>query len=82
MDEVEQALEIALDCEDCDTFGGYVFSILGIVPEDGETLTAETDRLDISITEVKEHRIEKTVVSIKEKEKDTAESKDKDQDED
>ncbi|MBQ9946366.1 MAG: HlyC/CorC family transporter [Clostridia bacterium] len=82
VDEVEQALEIALDCEDCDTFGGYVFSILGIVPEDGETLTAETDRLDISITEVKEHRIEKTVVSIKEKEKDTAESKDKDQDED
>lgn len=65
--DVEEQLKIALDCEDVDTFGGYVFSVLGIVPEDGETLTAETDLLEISVTEVKEHRIEKTVVRIKEK---------------
>ncbi len=65
--DVEEELSIALDCEDCDTFGGYVFSVLGIVPEDGETLTAETDILEISVTEVKEHRIEKTVVKLKEK---------------
>ncbi len=67
--EVEEELKIALDCEDCDTFGGYVFSVLGIVPEDGETLTADTDILEISVTEVKEHRIEKTVVRIKESKK-------------
>lgn len=65
--DVEEELKISLDCEDCDTFGGYVFSVLGIVPEDGETLTAETDILEIRVTEVKEHRIEKTVVTIKEK---------------
>ena len=67
--DVEEELEISLDCEDCDTFGGFVFSVLGIVPMDGETLTAETDDLEISVTEVKEHRIEKTVVKIKEKTK-------------
>ncbi len=67
--DVEEELNISLDCEDCDTFGGFVFSVLGIVPEDGETLTAETDELEISVTEVKEHRIEKTVVTIKEKNK-------------
>ena len=67
LSDVEEELKIALDCEDVDTFGGYVFSVLGIVPEDGETLTAETDLLEISVTEVKEHRIEKTVVRIKEK---------------
>ncbi len=66
---VEETLNISLDCEDCDTFGGYVFSVLGIVPEDGETVSAETDMLEISVTEVKEHRIEKTVVTIKEKQK-------------
>ena len=65
--DVEDALEIALDCEDCDTFGGYVFSVLGIVPEDGETLTATTELLEISITEVREHRIEKTVVTLKQR---------------
>ena len=67
LSDVEEELKLALDCEDVDTFGGYVFSVLGIVPEDGETLTAETDLLEISVTEVKEHRIEKTVVRIKEK---------------
>jgi putative hemolysin len=65
--DVEEELNIALDCEDVDTFGGYVFSVLGIVPEDGETLTAETELLEISVTEVREHRIEKTVVRLKEK---------------
>lgn len=65
--DVEESLKVSLDCEDCDTFGGYVFSILGIVPEDGETVTAETDILEISVTEVKEHRIENTIVRIKEK---------------
>lgn len=63
--EVEDELSISLDCEEVDTFGGYVFSVLGIVPEDGETLSTETELLSINITEVKEHRIEKTTVSIK-----------------
>lgn len=63
--EVEDALEISLDCEEVDTFGGYVFSVLGIVPEDGETLSTETQLLTINITEVKEHRIEKTTVTLK-----------------
>lgn len=64
--DVENEMGIALDCEDVDTFGGYIFSVLGVVPEDGETLTAETDRLILNVTDVKEHRIEKTVVTLKE----------------
>lgn len=72
--DVEEELGISLDTEDVDTFGGYVFSVLGIVPEDGETLTTETDVLEISITEVKEHRIEKTIVRKKEKAAETEES--------
>lgn len=66
IDDVCEELGIALDCEDCDTFGGYVFSVLGIVPEDGATPVAEDDRLIINVTEVREHRIEKTVVTVKE----------------
>ncbi|MBR3766885.1 MAG: HlyC/CorC family transporter [Clostridia bacterium] len=65
--DVEEELALSLDSEEVDTFGGYVFSVLGIVPEDGETLSAETELLSISIIEVKEHRIEKTIVKLKEK---------------
>lgn len=65
--DVEEELKISLDCEEADTFGGYIFSVLGIVPQDGETPFVETPVLEINITEVKEHRIEKTVVHIKEK---------------
>ncbi len=77
IEDVCEELGIALDCEDCDTFGGYVFSILGIVPADGATPVAEDERLIINVTEVKEHRIEKTVVTVKEK---TTEEKAEDED--
>ena len=76
IEDVCEELGIALDCEDCDTFGGYVFSVLGIVPADGATPVAEDDRLIINVTEVREHRIEKTVVTVKEKKAEEAEEND------
>lgn len=60
MDDVVEALGITLEEEsDCDTFGGYVMGIIGTIPEDGTTLTAETEHLSIKVTEIKDHRIEK-----------------------
>lgn len=64
IEDVEEELGISLESEDYDTFGGYVLSILGLIPEDGSTLTAETDRMSIKITSVKDHRIEKTLVTM------------------
>ena len=65
MDDVIEALGITLEEEsDCDTFGGYVMGIIGTIPEDGTTLTAETEHLSIKVTEIKDHRIEKTVVCL------------------
>ena len=64
IEEVEEELGLALESEDYDTFGGYVLSVLGLIPEDGSTLTAETERMTIKITSVKDHRIEKTIVSL------------------
>ena len=54
IEEVQEELGLALESEDYDTFGGYVFSVLGSIPEDGSTLTTETDRLTIKITSVKD----------------------------
>ena len=60
--EVEKSLEIEIDSEEYDTFGGYVLSILGTVPDDGSSTEIETEQLNIKVTEVKEHRIDNTVV--------------------
>ena len=51
---------------DCDTFGGYLFSILGAIPEDGSVVDLETDRLAVKIDEIKDHRIERAIVTVKE----------------
>lgn len=65
IEEVQEELGVALESEDYDTFGGYVLSVLGLIPEDGSTLTTETERMTIKITSVKDHRIEKTIVCLR-----------------
>ena len=78
MDDVVEALGITLEEEsDCDTFGGYVMGIIGTIPEDGTTLTAETEHLSIKVTEIKDHRIEKTVVCLLDPPADEDEEKEK-----
>ena len=63
--DVNEELMLELDDEDCETFAGYILSVLGTIPEDGATLTVETDRMTVEIVEVADHRIEKTVVTLK-----------------
>lgn len=62
IEDVEEALDIHLGCEDCETFGGYVLSILGAVPADGATPSFETEQLSVKVESVQFHRIEKTIV--------------------
>ena len=68
LEKVNEALGIELDGEEyeCDTFGGYILALLGTVPDDGETLSLETDNLSIRIERVEDHRIERTSVILKE----------------
>ena len=65
--EVAEKLEITFDTEDCDTFGGYIFGVLGEIPDDGSTLDLETDDLIIKVESVLDHRIESTLVTVKER---------------
>jgi len=58
---------LALDCislpdEDFDTFGGLVFGVLGIIPEDGSTMELDEYGLKIKITEIKGRRLETAIV--------------------
>ncbi len=63
--DVEEALGIELGDEDSDTFGGYVLGLYGSIPEDGSTFTLETDKLDIVIESIKDHKLEKATVTLK-----------------
>ena len=69
LDEVESLLGLRLPDEDYETFNGYIFSILGTVPQDGTTLDVETDLMLVHITDILDHQIESAVVEVKEQPK-------------
>ncbi len=52
------------DNEDYDTFGGFVFGLLGTIPNDGSTPELETSELHIQILEIKDHRLENAIVRL------------------
>lgn len=66
--EVEDALDIELSDADSDTFGGFVLGLYGSIPEDGSTFDLSTETLDIQILDIQDHRIERTIVTIKQPE--------------
>ena len=79
LEDVAEALEIEIDDEDSDTFGGYVLGLYGSVPEDGSTFDVSTDKLEIKIESIQDHKIEKAIVSVKsEEEEEEEKSKEKD----
>lgn len=57
LEEVEEALSVTLEQEDCDTFGGFVFSAWGSVPADGSVFELETNGLHIKAAEIRGHRL-------------------------
>lgn len=68
IEQVSEALNIKLDDEEHETFNGYVFSLLGSVPQDGSSVVVESEELVIKVEDIKEHQINKAVVMFKEKE--------------
>jgi putative hemolysin len=65
LDRVESALGLPLPVDKYDTFGGFVFSLLGQVPEDGATPELEGFGLAIRIAAIKDHRLEEAIVWLK-----------------
>ena len=63
--DVEDTLDVKLEDCDSDTFNGYVLGNYGQIPEDGSTFEVSTDLFDIEVTEFKDHKIEKAVVTMK-----------------
>ncbi|MDE5557593.1 MAG: hemolysin family protein [Ruminococcus sp.] len=65
--EVCDALEISLDTDKNETFGGYVIAELGNIPKNSEKISVDSDGLHIEILKIKHHRIELCRVTKSEK---------------
>lgn len=68
IEDVEKALGISLEDEDCDTFGGYILNHYGQIPDEGSHFKVSLDLMDVYVKEVKNHRLGQTIVQIKRKE--------------
>lgn len=68
LDEVSRQLGVLLPDEDYDTFGGFVFGLLGAIPPDGSTPELEEYGLIIKVTQIRERRLETAVVYLSEAE--------------
>lgn len=64
LSNVNDELDISLSQEDCDTFGGYIFCILGLIPEDGSAFSLESDGLIINVDKVEDHQIVSATVKF------------------
>lgn len=73
---VAEQLDITLpDIEEYDTFGGFVFGMLGSVPADGSTPELDILNLHIKVLSIKDHRMEKAIVYIEPENKEDDEDK-------
>ena len=64
LDEVSKQLGVLLPVEDYDTFGGFVFGLLGTIPSDGSTPELEEYGLTIKVKKIKERRLISAVVCL------------------
>ncbi len=63
--ELEDALDMEIaDC-DTDTFSGFVLGLYGSIPDDCATFAISTEQMDIQVAEIREHRVERAIITLK-----------------
>ena len=63
--DVEEALALHLEDCDSDTINGFILGIYGSIPEDGTSFDVETNDLEIHVEDIKDHKIEKAIITLK-----------------
>lgn len=66
LDEVADQLKMSLPLDDYETFGGFVFGMLGYVPDDGSTPELDVFGLSIKVLQITDHQMDKAVVYMQE----------------
>ncbi len=64
LDDVAEELGVTLPVDEYDTFGGYVFGVLGSIPDDGSRFELDTDGMHIRVFRVKDHRLDGSIVTL------------------
>ena len=64
LDDVQEALGVPLPVDEYDTFSGYIFGILGQIPEDNSQFALDAGPLHITVESVKEHRVGEALVQL------------------
>jgi len=67
IDLVSETIGVELPIEDYNTFAGLILNELGEIPADGSTPELEAYGLQIKVTRIEDHRIERTKVCVIEK---------------
>ena len=76
LEDIEAALNVEIASAEFDTFTGLVFEELGRIPEDGEQdINLKIQDIQVHISSVKDHQIEKAEIKISAKEEKAAEVK-------
>jgi putative hemolysin len=63
--EVEETLGVKFEDSDSDTVSGFVLGLYGSIPEDGSSFEVSTDTLDIQIEDIKDHKVESAIITLK-----------------
>ncbi len=66
--DVEELIGITLEDTDSDTFSGFILGLYGSVPEDGASFDLSTDDFDLLIEEIKDHKVSRAILTLKDKE--------------
>ena len=48
-----------------ESINGFILGIYGSIPEDGTSFDVETETLDIHVEDIKDHKIEKAIITLK-----------------
>lgn len=64
LDEVAKELNVDLPLEEYDTFGGYVFGILGSIPDDGSQIECSDGTITVRSNNIEAHRLISATVSV------------------
>lgn len=64
LEDLSEELGIVLNCEEYDTFNGFVFQALGRVPRDGDIIDVKASGLHIKVTEIQKHQVVDAIVQI------------------
>ena len=64
IDEINEVLGVSLPDVKCDTFNGFLYQLLGRIPEDGETINCSYENLEIRVKKVEKHRIVEAEVYV------------------